>query len=60
MLQVCRCDSRVKVSPIQTEFTKVTTIYDYFQDKVYLLHVYITPCLTANFKQPPWSNRSVV
>jgi hypothetical protein len=41
---------------IQTEFTKVTRIYDIFHDKVYLLYIYVTACLIANFKQLPCSN----
>jgi hypothetical protein len=51
MLQVCHCVSVFKMflSQIQTEFTKVTGIYDHFQDKVSLLYIYVIAFLVANF-----------
>jgi hypothetical protein len=43
MLQVYHCDSsfRMFLSETQTEFTKVTRIYDHYQDKVYLFIVHL-------------------
>jgi hypothetical protein len=46
--------------PPNSEFTEVTRIYDHVQDKLYLLYIYVTTCLIANFKQPLWSNQSFV
>jgi hypothetical protein len=42
--------------PVQT-VRKVTSIYDHSQVKsIYLLYIYVTACLVANFKQPLWNN----
>jgi hypothetical protein len=58
MLQVCHCDSlfEVFIPPFQAQHTKVARVYDHFEVKVYLLYIYLTACLVANFKQRLWSN----
>jgi hypothetical protein len=58
MLQVCHCDSlfEVFIPPFQAQHTKVSRVYDHFDVKVYLLYIYLTACLVANFKQRLWSN----